>query len=53
MDVRPVKGHRGAGYPTLADYLAPKLKGSTLGRATLAVALAALAALLGGCSSIS
>ena len=53
MKLTPVKDYKLGRYPSLAEYLAGKQKDEKLSSVALAAALAVLAALMSGCSSVS
>ncbi len=50
MELTPVRGYKGANYPTAAEYLARRHAGHLALTVALAAALTALAALLQGCT---
>ena len=53
MELKPVRNYRGARYPSLTDHLSRRKWAGRLQAWQVAFALAALAALMGGCSNVS
>jgi hypothetical protein len=53
MELEPVLRYEEAQYPTLTEHLADTSRGKMVPPLVLAAALAALAALLGGCGAPS
>jgi len=53
MKLEPVRGYKAAQYPTLDQYVAGKVRDRGAKALVVAVALAALSALMSGCSAVS